>query len=210
MILTPRGNSCECVIEPVRCSPSDCGSKWFSTERLVATAAIRCARRWRKRVSSAGQSYPVPNAPNQLEPTGNGAWVMSLSHREFWMLQPDQEAVASAMQGEALAAEVRPLYCQHSHAWLQLAGAPRAEVMATLCGVDLSQAAFPEGSVVQTQVARVTSIIAHHAEGPELASFRCLSISRWRSIYGRPWRTPSRGLIAQPESLINPDYRNDS
>ena len=174
MILTPRGNCCERVIEPVRCSPSDCGSKWFSTERLVATAAIRCARRWRKRVSSQ-QSYPVPNAPNQLEPTGNGAWVMSLSHREFWMLQPDQEAVASAMQGEALAAEVWPLYCQHSHAWLQLAGAPRAEVMATLCGVDLSQAAFPEGSVVQTQVARVTSIIAHHAEGQ---SWRLLAVRR--------------------------------
>jgi sarcosine oxidase subunit gamma len=69
------------------------------------------------------------------------------------------------MQGDALASEVWPLYCQHGHAWLQLAGAPRAEVMATLCGVDLSQAAFPEGSVVQTQVARVTSIIAHHAEG---------------------------------------------
>ena len=111
------------------------------------------------------QSYPVPNAPNQLVPTDSGAWVMSLSHREFWVLQPEQKAVASAMQGDALASEVWPLYCQHGHAWLQLAGAPRAEVMATLCGVDLSQAAFPEGSVVQTQVARVTSIIAHHAEG---------------------------------------------
>ena len=111
------------------------------------------------------QSYPVPNAPNQLVPTDSGAWVMSLSHREFWVLQPDQEAAASAMHGEALAAEVWPLYCQHGHAWLQLSGAPRAEVMATLCGVDLSQAVFSEGSVVQTQVARVTSIIAHHAEG---------------------------------------------
>ena len=111
------------------------------------------------------QSYPVPDAPNQLVPTDSGAWVMSLSHREFWLLQPDQEAVASAIQGEALASEVWPLYCQHGHAWLQLAGAPRAEVMATLCGVDLSQAVFPEGSVVQTQVARVTSIIAHHAGG---------------------------------------------
>lgn len=111
------------------------------------------------------QSYPVPDAPNQLVPTNSGAWVMSLSHREFWLLQPDQEAVASAIQGEALASEVWPLYCLHGHAWLQLAGAPRAEVMATLCGVDLSQGVFPEGSVVQTQVARVTSIIAHHTEG---------------------------------------------
>ena len=113
----------------------------------------------------AQQSYPVPSAPNQLVSTDSGAWVMSLSHREFWLLQPDQKAVASVMQGEALASEVWPLYCQHGHAWLQLAGEPRAQVMATLCGVDLCQSAFPEGSVVQTQVARVTSIIAHHAEG---------------------------------------------
>ena len=129
---------------------------------LQQRSGVRGAR---ARAYLVQQSYPVPNAPNQLVPTGSGAWVMSLSHREFWVLQPDQEAAASAMHGEALAAEVWPLYCQHGHAWLQLAGAPRAEVMATLCGVDLSQAAFPEGTVVQTQVARVTSIIAHHAEG---------------------------------------------
>ena len=113
----------------------------------------------------AGQSYLVPNEPNQLVYTDSSAWVMSLSHREFWLLQPDQKAVASVMQGEALASEVWPLFCQYGHAWLQLAGGPRAQVMATLCGVDLCQSAFPEGSVVQTQVARVTSIIAHHAEG---------------------------------------------
>lgn len=127
------------------------------------------------------QSYPLPNAPNQLVPTDSDAWVMSLSHREFWLLQPAQKAVASAMQGEALASEVWPLYCQHSHAWLQLAGAPRAEVMALLCGVDLSQAAFPEGSVVQTQVARVTSIIAHHAEGQ--ASVFSLFVDQSLAVY---------------------------
>ncbi|MDA9625241.1 hypothetical protein N9S57_00545 [Luminiphilus sp.] len=127
------------------------------------------------------QSYPLPNAPNQLVPTDSGGWVMSLSHREFWLLQPDQEAIASAMQGEALAADVWPLYCQHGHAWLQLAGAPRAEVMATLCGVDVSQAAFPEGSVVQTQVARVTSIIAHHAEGQ--ASVFSLFVDQSLAVY---------------------------
>ena len=63
------------------------------------------------------QSYPVPSAPNQLVSTGSGAWVMSLSHREFWLLQPDQKAVASVMQGAALASEVWPLYCQHGQAW---------------------------------------------------------------------------------------------
>ena len=158
----------------------------------------------------AGQSYLVPNEPNQLVYTDSSAWVMSLSHREFWLLQPEQKAVASAMQGEALAAEVRPLYCQHSHAWLQLAGAAaRRGDGDTLWGRSLS------GSVSRGECganAGGTRHVNHRAPrgGAELASFRCLSISRWRSIYGRLWRTPSRGLIAQPESLINPDYRNDS
>ena len=132
------------------------------------------------------QSYPVPSAPNQLVPAASGAWVMSLSHREFWLLQPEQKAIASAMQGEALADDVWPLYCQHGHAWLQLAGEPRAEVMATLCGVDLSQAVFPEGSVVQTQVARVTSVIAHHAEGPDgvfwLFVDQSLAVYLWEAL----------------------------
>ena len=34
--------------------------------------------------------------------------------------------------------------------------------MAKLCGVDLSDEAFPKGHVAQTQMARVSVIIAHH------------------------------------------------
>jgi sarcosine oxidase subunit gamma len=87
---------------------------------------------------------------------------MSLSLREFWLLQPDSEASLDRPASEAVAAGVWPLYCQHSHAWLQLAGEARAEVMAKLCGVDLSAAVFPQGSVAQTQVARVSVIVAAH------------------------------------------------
>ena len=43
-----------------------------------------------------------------------------------------------------------------------VAGEQRAEVMAKLCGVDLSEAAFPLGSVAQTQAARVSVIVAAH------------------------------------------------
>jgi sarcosine oxidase subunit gamma len=71
--------------------------------------------------------------------------MMSLSHREFWLLQPDSEASLSRPASESVAAGVWPLYCQHSHGWLQLAGESRAEIMAKLCGVDLSEATFPAG-----------------------------------------------------------------
>ena len=108
------------------------------------------------------QGYTLPDAPNQIVASGESGFVMSLSHREFWLLQPDSGASPGRPASEAVASGVWPLYCQHSHAWLQLAGESRAEVMAKLCGVDLSEAAFPLGSVVQTQAARASVIIAAH------------------------------------------------
>ena len=91
------------------------------------------------------QGHTLPDAPNQIVASGESGFVMSLSHREFWLLQPDSEASTGRPASEAVAASVWPLYCQHSHAWLQLAGEPRAEVMAKLCGVDLSEDGVPAG-----------------------------------------------------------------
>lgn len=110
------------------------------------------------------QGLSLPDAPNQIVANGGSGSVMSLSHREFWLLQPDSGASLGRPASEAVAAGVWPLYCQHSHAWLQLAGESRAEIMAKLCGVDLSEAAFPLGSVAQTQAARVSVIIASHQD----------------------------------------------
>ena len=110
------------------------------------------------------QGHTLPDAPNQIVASGESGFVMSLSHREFWLLQPDSEASSDRPASEAVTAGVWPLYCQHSHVWLQLAGEPRAKVMAKLCGVDLSDAAFPLGSVAQTQAARVSVIIAAHQD----------------------------------------------
>ena len=110
------------------------------------------------------QGHTVPAAPNQIVASGESDSVMSLSHREFWLLQPNCGASSARPPAVAVAAGIWPLYCQHSHAWLQVAGEPRAEIMAKLCGVDLSEAAFPQGSVAQTQVARVSVIVAAHQD----------------------------------------------
>ena len=129
----------------------------------------------------------MPDAPNQIIASGESGFVMSLSHREFWLLQPDSEASSGRPASEAVAADVWPLYCQHSHAWLQLAGEARAEVMAKLCGVDLSEATFPPGSVAQTQAARVSVIIAAHLkenDQPVFSIFVDQSLARylWEAI----------------------------
>ena len=133
------------------------------------------------------QGHTLPDGPNQIVGSGESGFVMSLSHREFWLLQPDSEASTGRPASEAVAAGVWPLYCQHSHAWLQLAGEPRAEVMAKLCGVDLSEAAFPLGSVAQTQAASVSVIIAAHQnenDQPVFSIFVDQSLARylWEAI----------------------------
>ena len=128
------------------------------------------------------QGHALPDAPNQIVASGKSGFVMSLSHREFWLLQPDSQASTGRPASESVASGVWPLYCQHSHAWLQLAGEPRAEVMAKLCGVDLSEAAFPQGSVAQTQVARVSVIIAAHQnenDQPVFSMFVDQSLARY-------------------------------
>ena len=110
------------------------------------------------------QGHTLPDAPNQIVANGESGWVMSLSDSEFWLLQSDRAASSGRPASEAVAGGVWPLYCQHSHAWLQLAGESRAEVMAKLCGVDFSEGVFPLGSVAQTQAARVSVIVAAHQD----------------------------------------------
>ena len=128
------------------------------------------------------QGHTVPDAPNQIIASGESGFMMSLSHREFWLLQPLSEVSLDRPASDAVASGVWPLYCQHSHAWLQLAGEPRAQVMAKLCGVDLSEAAFPLGSVAQTQAARVSVIIAAHQnenDQPVFSIFVDQSLARY-------------------------------
>ena len=41
------------------------------------------AREW-----LSSQGYTLPDAPNKIVTNGESGFVMSLSHREFWLLQP--------------------------------------------------------------------------------------------------------------------------
>ncbi|MCH1493091.1 MAG: hypothetical protein L7T24_11080 [Luminiphilus sp.] len=108
------------------------------------------------------QSMPTDLQPNTIENISNGRLLMALSTREFWLLEPDADASAAAPPSAAVATEAWPLYNQHSHAWLVLAGGPKADMMAKLCGVDLRENAFALGQVAQTQMAHISVIVAHH------------------------------------------------
>ena len=108
------------------------------------------------------QGLPRMDTPNRIEQVSDQRWVMALSKREFWILDSAQTATTARPASHAETPGVWPLYCQHSHVWWHLSGGERALLMAKLCGVDLSDEAFPEGHVAQTQMARVSVIIAHH------------------------------------------------
>lgn len=111
---------------------------------------------------------PIPVKPNQVEVSANGELVLRLSQKEFWILaNPNAQRAGHASIDKILAANTPkqqcfPLYCQDSHAWMLLSGKHLSHIMAKLCGVDLSIAAFPVGSIAQTSAARVNVIVVHH------------------------------------------------
>lgn len=112
----------------------------------------------------AEQGWAMPRALNTATTTATGHTLLRLGKTEAWVLagqgapNPVQQAHRQLHQGEGL----YPLYAQHSHAWFVLAGPQRAAIMATLCAVDMSEAAFPVGAVAQTSVARLSAVVAHH------------------------------------------------
>ena len=123
-------------------------------------------RRWGLRGKGAAealrtQGWDLPEQPNRLVSSNNETLVMALSQREFWLLDPENDALAVAMD-EDFTTDAYPLFCQDSHAWLVLKGHQTSALMAKLCGVDLRPEAFKIGDVAQTQMALINCIIARH------------------------------------------------
>lgn len=120
------------------------------------------ANRWLKQ-----QNLVTPDTPNQIVLTDNKTWVMSLSSREYWVLEPHEDANSFPMGRDFSEDGVYPLFCQSSHSWFVIAGEAKAQMMAKLCGVDLRSENFELGAVAQTQLALVNCIIARHTMDKE-------------------------------------------
>jgi sarcosine oxidase subunit gamma len=137
------------------------------------TVQTRMGVRGRKATSFLEQEgVALPIKPNTLTVLPQGVLVLRLSQTEHWLVDisgtasDGLEALNVAAQHQA---ELYPLYCQHSHAAFTLKGAPLADCLAKICGVDLSESVFPMGSVAQTSVARVNAIIAKYEWQGEVA-----------------------------------------
>jgi sarcosine oxidase subunit gamma len=109
------------------------------------------------------RGFALPDAPNRAVTQADGSLVARLSQSEYLLLGSPED------QGQRLADEEARWELDHqanyllprqdSHAWFQLTGDKPSEVMAKLCGVDLSPQAFSPGAVAQTSAARINVIV---------------------------------------------------
>ena len=112
-----------------------------------------------------GHGFSLPSQPNTAVRQSGGEWIARLSMNEYFLLgalNEEGERLAQLEAGWALSQQAN--YClprQDSHTCLALFGPRISEIMAKLCGVDLSASAFAPGSVAQTSVARVNGIIVN-------------------------------------------------
>ena len=115
------------------------------------------------------RGFVLPDAPNRAVIQADGSQVARLSQTEYLLLGSPQD------QGQRIADEEARWELDHhtnyllprqdSHACFQLAGEHLTEVMAKLCGVDLSLQAFGPGAVAQTSAARINVIVINSSTG---------------------------------------------
>lgn len=121
--------------------------------------------------------FQLPQQPNQAIQQEDGCWVLRLSLTEYCVLgslQDFGEHVSQLEQGWQMDERANYLLPrQDSHAWIQLTGAPIAEVMAKLCAVDMRLNVFHVGQIAQTSVGRINAIVVNVSD-PGIQKFNIL------------------------------------
>lgn len=108
------------------------------------------------------QGWDIPERPNTARWQAEGSLIVRLSTSEFMMLGGEKDDGKHWLTYENSPPDTPGCYTlprRDSHCWLMLSGNDSTEVMATVCGVDLSVTMFPPGQVVQTSVARSNAIV---------------------------------------------------
>jgi sarcosine oxidase subunit gamma len=122
----------------------------------------------------AANGVASPPAPNLATRQADGALVARLSNEEHLVLAPlsGDDAVASKLDS-AWSLDAAPgcyrLPRADSHAWLAVAGAEAATMLAKICGVDLRPRAFANHAIAQTSLARISAIVIRDDLGDVLA-----------------------------------------
>jgi len=126
--------------------------------------------------------------PNRARRHGRDGLVVRLAPGEVLLL-PDPSAddapwiadLEAARAGDPDAGLCYPVPRADSHAWLVLDGVRAPETLSRLCGVDLRPHRFPDLSVAQTTVARVTTVVVR-ADGMGLDAPRYHLLADWATV----------------------------
>ncbi len=122
----------------------------------------------------AGQGIEVTAESNRAARQSGGGLAARLAPSEVLVLGdmagqgglPDR--LEAAWTSEPLPPEAPrgyPLPRRDSHAWFLVSGSEAAAMFAKLCGVDLRPAKFPDLSIAQTSVARISAIVVRDDRG---------------------------------------------
>ena len=109
------------------------------------------------------QTITLPEKPNQAIRLLDQTMIARLSNNEFLLLSDiEQKANTVNTLCQWQLQENKLCYLllrQHSHCWFMLTGKHSINMMAKICGVDLSDAGFANHQVAQTSLARINSIV---------------------------------------------------
>ena len=109
------------------------------------------------------QGVQVTDANNQATAQPDGSLVARLADTEVVILS---DAAGNSDLAARLAQaweQARPPRCflvprRHGSAWFRVTGAHSGEMFAKICGVDMRLDRFPNGTIAQTSMARMTAI----------------------------------------------------
>ncbi|MFD2178921.1 hypothetical protein [Veronia pacifica] len=128
-----------------------------------ATTSNRIGFRGTKAAAFLEQhNVSLPDKPNRAVQMSDGLLVLRLSHTEYWLVDADNlntTTLSNLEKASEDTSDVIRLYCQHSVAMFVLSGPACPQMFAKVCAVDLQLDAFDLGSIAQTSVARVSSIV---------------------------------------------------
>jgi sarcosine oxidase, subunit gamma len=127
------------------------------------------------------QGAITPRGDNRAEPQDDGSLIARLSPGEALILSSVPDGRSSlALAIETIPPEGRgscyPVPRRDSHCWFIVMGHDAPRMFAKLCGVDLAADQFTNGSIAQTSVARLSSIVIRH-DIVEAVSFSILAES---------------------------------
>jgi len=123
------------------------------------------------------RGFVLPHAPNRAVIQADGSQVAQLSQTEYLLLGSPEDR-CKRMEDEEARWELDHqanylLPRQDSHACFQLTGDHLSDVLAKLCGVNLSPQAFGPSAVAQTSAARI-NVIVINSSTEQRASFHIL------------------------------------